>query len=363
MKTINKHILFWSAYFLVAYLTDLILDPATTFVGEVLFFSSQNLFLFYSLLFFARRVSFKTKIAAIKSVGLLMIIITLFYAMRYVIRYYLLNKYLSNRFGEMPLDEWFTIGLTWIVHYLFYAFGYFYFQSAIQKQKELRIKDQLQLKTEQEKLSLENERLRAQINPHFLFNTLNYFYNKTSSKMPEVSDGISALADIMRSAIRKPDEDGLIPLDEEVINIDQLISIYQLRYNNNVYISFTKEGSVAGLRILPHILNTLVENGFKHGDLHKADHPLSIDFKITGKSIQFSVHNKIRRGPKEISHGIGMTYIRTHLDSIYEDGYELAVNEDNEFYTVTLNIDLSVASQPVDAFISDLVNNATASTI
>ncbi|RYG45364.1 MAG: histidine kinase, partial [Chitinophagaceae bacterium] len=64
------------------------------------------------------------------------------------------------------------------------------------------------MKSEQEILALENERLRAKINPHFLFNTLSYLYSKVNPVQPEVADGISVWADIMRSSIRTPDADG-----------------------------------------------------------------------------------------------------------------------------------------------------------
>jgi LytS/YehU family sensor histidine kinase len=153
-----------------------------------------------------------------------------------------------------------------------------------------------------------------------------------------VGEGIAALSDIMRSAIRKPDQDGLIPLEEEINNIEQLISIYELRYNNNVYISFTQEGDSSGLRILPHILNTLVENAFKHGELHNAEHPLSIRLNIAEGNIFFGINDKKRTGPKELSHGIGMTYIRTHLNSVYEGRYTLTINDDESFYKVSLSI-------------------------
>jgi LytS/YehU family sensor histidine kinase len=261
------------------------------------------------------------------------------------VRYYFLNKYLNKVFGEMPLSEWFTGGVIWVCHYFLLAAGFYYFQSSIQKQKGLRKAAEDLAKATQEKAAKEKEAaqleiagLRAQINPHFLFNTLAYFYSKTYQSQPDVGEGIAALSDIMRSAIRKPDWDGLIPLDEEVNNIEQLISIYQLRYNNTVFISFKQEGNTQSLRILPHVLNTLVENALKHGELHKEEYPLLIHLKIDQGNIHFSVQDKKRTGPKEMSHGIGMSYITTHLKNFYKDRYSLDIDENENFYSIALNI-------------------------
>jgi sensor histidine kinase YesM len=262
--------------------------------------------------------------------------------MRYFIRYYFLATFFQKEYADFPVNKWFPTCFIWIINSFFYALAYFYFQSSIQKQKDLLKAAEEKAAKDKEAAELENKALRAQINPHFLFNTLGYFYNEVSDLHPQVGEGIAALSDIMRSAIRKPDQDGLIPLEEEINNIEQLISIYELRYNNNVYISFTQKGDSSGLRILPHILNTLVENAFKHGELHTAEHPLTITLNITEGNIFFRINNKKRTGPKELSHGIGMTYIRTHLNSVYEGRYTLTIDDEDSFYTVSLHISADV---------------------
>jgi two-component system LytT family sensor kinase len=299
MKNIKGHIIFWGCYFLYAYATDLIFDPTnTTLATELIFFFTANVYLFYSLYYFLRKFSAKSKYDLLFSIGRLVIILLVFFAIRHFIRYFLFAKYFDPMYADLPVHQWIVSGVLWIGNYSLFAAGYFYFQSSIQKQKDLLKATEEKAAKDKEAAELENKALRAQINPHFLFNTLGYFYNEVSDLHPQVGEGIAALSDIMRSAIRKPDKDGLIPLEEEINNIEQLISIYELRYNNNVHISFTQEGDSNGLRILPHILNTLVENAFKHGELHNEEYPLTIGLNIAEGDLFFRINNKKESGLK-----------------------------------------------------------------
>lgn len=234
---------------------------------------------------------------------------------------------------EMPYThtEFFLMNLWWWYQYTLFAFGYWFAMESIKRERRLRI-------AEREKLALENAQLRAQINPHFLFNTLGYFFNKINDSHPEVAEGIISLTEIMRATIRKTDKEGLVFLQEEVENMEHLISIYQMRYNNEVYIHFEQEGDLYGLRILPHILITLVENAFKHGDIHDATSPLHITLKMNEDGLHFCVHNKKRFGPKEISHGIGVRYIQSQLESTYSASHTFLVEDGHYYYTTSIFI-------------------------
>ncbi|MCW3464752.1 sensor histidine kinase [Chitinophaga nivalis] len=238
------------------------------------------------------------------------------------------------------------VGATWWwFQSILLSFGYWFARLSIKRKEEVQIirtemtkKEMAQLKLAQEKLELENEVLRTQINPHFLFNTLGYFYNKVEDTHPEVAEGIVALTHIMRSSLRKVDTDGFVSLAEEVDNIDYLISIYKMRYSNGVYINFEKTVRCHHLRIVPHTLITLLENAFKHGDMHDAAHPLTVRLEADTSHISFFIHNKKRFGPKEISNGIGLAYVAKHLEQVYPDRHLLHIDNKEFFYTLTLNI-------------------------
>lgn len=259
----------------------------------------------------------------------------------YAIKEFLYTKVLIH-FDYPPLaytrTEFFFINIWWWFQYTLMGVGYWYAKDSIEKQKMLRQAQLLQQQSEQEKLILENARLRAQINPHFLFNTLGYFHNRILDLDPELAEGVVALSDIMRSAIREPDQQGMVLLEEEVGSIENLVGIYQMRYSNGVYINLDIQVQHAGLKILPHILITLVENAMKHGALHDPQHPLTITMWSGADDLCFKVHNKKQTGPKERSHGIGIRYIRSQLDYTYKDHYSLEIIDEKDDYTVTLII-------------------------
>jgi len=259
---------------------------------------------------------------------------------------YLLGR--PSSLDAMPFLNFFVQAAWWWFQAVILSFGYWFSKVSIKREREIRLtreeivkKQTEQMNLMQEKLELENAFLRAQINPHFLFNTLGYFYNKVENTHPDVAAGIVALTNIMRSSIKKNDVDGLVPLEEEIENIEHLISIYRLRFNNRIHIRFERSGEAAPLRILPHILITLVENAFKHGELHDAHHPLQMQLGITGHTVKFRVHNKKRIGPREISNGIGLDYVQRHLESVYRDRHEISIDNSGDFYSLFLAIDTS----------------------
>lgn len=127
MKNIKWHALFWSFYFFLALTNDLITDPDATFTKEVIFFTTQNIYLFYSLLYFLRRFSSRSRTEAIVSILRLVIIIGVFVGMRYWVRYYFLTTYFEKEYGNLPIKAWLSTCLMWLINYFIYASAYFYF--------------------------------------------------------------------------------------------------------------------------------------------------------------------------------------------------------------------------------------------
>lgn len=119
----------------------------------------------------------------------------------------------------------------------------------------------------------ENNFLRAQINPHFLYNSLNLIYSHTRSVLPEVANAIMMLSQIMRYSITDfSARGGMADLDSETEHLKNVITLNKFRYDNKIEFELICEGNFADKLIAPMILVTLVENIFKHGNLqdHKA---------------------------------------------------------------------------------------------
>lgn len=332
MKNLKWHIYFWVAYFFAAYFIDSIQNPHATFITELIFFLSQNIFLFYTLYYGLSKFSAKTTKKLILSVLRFILILGFWIIMRYWIRYYFMAAVFNPEYASTSIDYWLTTCATWIINSFFYALAYFLLVKSLRNQKEL-------MQTQEEKFQEETLALRAQINPHFLYNTLDLLYAKALRKDKELSDSIMLLADIMRYSIRPQNEHGYVNLGDEASHLSNLIEINRLRFNGDVNLIFTKEGPLSVIRVIPIVLMTLTENVFKYGVLNDPDCPAEI--KLTANQdgqINFQTHNKIRKGPKEISSGIGLKNVMKRLQRAYGNNYSFNVRTQDGFFSVSLLI-------------------------
>jgi two-component system LytT family sensor kinase len=182
--------------------------------------------------------------------------------------------------------------------------------------------------------------LKAQINPHFLHNTLNFLYAKSLPYSSELSEGILTLSDVMRYALSQGNQkDGKAPLKDEMEHVNNVIRINQLRYSNQLKVNVEMNGSVNGVMIIPFVLITLVENAFKHGDLKNQDYPIDIKLDVEGNKLYFYCRNKKKSGPKPLTTGIGLENIKTRLELSYGSAYKFIVKDEPEFYTTELTIE------------------------
>lgn len=205
-----------------------------------------------------------------------------------------------------------------------------------QSQRKILEKQKMELEVENSQANFNF--LKAQINPHFLHNTLNFFYAKALPLSAELSEGILCLSDIMRYALNEGGKDEKALLKDEIEHLENVIRINQFRFNNNLNVQFEVSGVTAGATIAPFVLITLVENAFKHGDLKNREHPIVIRIMSEGKKLYFYCSNKKNPGFKDHSTGIGLQNILKRLDIMYGSNYSYKVNDDAEFYSTELII-------------------------
>jgi hypothetical protein len=224
----------------------------------------------------------------------------------------------------------FQLGFSLLVSYLTYLRD---------EKKQRKVLEEQKMQLEVEKSQANFNFLKAQINPHFLHNTLNFLYAKSLPYSPELSEGILTLSDIMRYALSEGNaRDGKAPLKDEIEHVRNVIKINQLRFSNNLNVQFEVEGMINGANIIPFVLITLVENAFKHGDLKSNASPITIKAKVNGGQLWFYCRNKKKGGPKELSTGIGLDNIKKRLDLAYGKDYSLNIKDEDEFYTTELTI-------------------------
>jgi two-component system LytT family sensor kinase len=191
----------------------------------------------------------------------------------------------------------------------------------------------------EEKIQAELAFLKTQINPHFLYNTLNYIYSLAYPVSEELANAVVKLSQLMRYMLTDS-ADGTVDLQKEVDYIENYISIYQLRFEDAFFVDFDTTDNLAGKRIASLILVPFVENAFKHGIVNDPAQPIEIDLKITSNQLTFTVNNQINHLEKDASTGIGLPNIRRRLELIYPGKHELLITNDDESYAVTLRIDL-----------------------
>ena len=257
--------------------------------------------------------------------------------------YYAGAMYLEYKYGKMREDLTtgviiFSFTMSTIL-YICLALLVPYFTYLRDEKKQRKILEEQKMQLEVEKSQANFNFLKAQINPHFLHNTLNFLYSKSLPYSPELSEGILTLSDIMRYALSEGNtRDGKAPLKDEIEHVRNVIKIQQLRFGNNLNVRFEVDGVINSANIIPFVLITLVENAFKHGDLKSNEYPIDIKVKVENNKLYFYCRNKKKTGPKELSTGIGLENIKKRLDLAYGKNYSFTVKDEGDFYTTELVI-------------------------
>lgn len=203
-------------------------------------------------------------------------------------------------------------------------------------------KDQQEKKElEREKLQAELKYLKAQINPHFLFNTLNNLYSLTLKKSDDAPEMVLRLSEIMRYMLHDSNE-RLVPLTSEVGYLRNYIGLQEIRQLDRTDIRFTINQEPNGQLIAPLLLIPFVENSFKHGTSGLERGWIHIDLKIEGNRIHFRIDNSKPKLPQDtVSHGIGLTNVRSRLELLYPDKHTLTIKDAEDHYLTELKLELS----------------------
>ncbi len=210
--------------------------------------------------------------------------------------------------------------------------------SETEKLKALKDKAEL----ERDLIEAQNAHLRLQINPHFLFNTLNFIHNTYYKTSREASECIVLLAEILRFALEDQDKEGKILISHEAEQIVNFIELNQVRYDHTLNLQFTTEGDLRRNRLIPLILLTLTENVFKHAYLKDQQHPATIHLSIDADhTLHFRTWN-IKRQQSAVKRlrSLGIDNVIKRLDHYYPDQYQLTINNREDTYELHLTVHL-----------------------
>jgi two-component system, LytTR family, sensor kinase len=202
------------------------------------------------------------------------------------------------------------------------------------------------LNSEKRKMELSKEKdamelafLKSQINPHFLFNTLNNLYGLSLSEPDKTPDAIVQLSDMMRYMLYESNSDKVL-LEKEIAYLKSYIDLQKLRYFGTTFIDFKINGDLNHQQIAPLLLISFVENAFKHGDVFDEAHPLSMTLNISEKQLIFDVKNKIHNKNKEEIGGFGVKTVERRLALLYPNKHKLTAHNNKNIFESHLEIEL-----------------------
>lgn len=226
------------------------------------------------------------------------------------------------------------------------------------------IKQRDWMRAQQEKTTVELQLLKAQVHPHFLFNTLNNIYSFSLDNSPKTPGLILKLSSLLSYMLYdcKTDE---VRLEKEIDIMKNYIDLERERYGNKIEISWSVEGEIKDKLIAPLLLLPFLENAFKHGVSEQIEKPwLGVDISVQQGTLRCKIANSKNEYVPESDKGIGIDNVKQRLAFIYPGKHELKINDEGSFFVVSLMLvlvdELPAASfTPASMFISQPTQHET----
>ncbi len=224
----------------------------------------------------------------------------------------------------------FVRAITWYLLVIFISFGIKLLAQLRQTEQRAREIENAQLRTE---LSF----LHAQINPHFLFNSLNTIYSLALKKSDVAPTAVLKLSHLLRYVIDDANRES-VPLEQEVNYLNNYIELQKLRSTSSLTVNFNVVGNIASTQIAPLLLLPFVENAFKYGISNHEPSPIDILLERTPSGLVFTVSNRKFEQGETDSTGIGINNVKRRLALLYHDKHELEIQDKPDTYFIKLII-------------------------
>ena len=340
-KIILYHIGAWVAYYLyeVVYILAI---PAIPFPHPL---ESLLQFSLFALLFYTHSQWLFPRFFIPKRYGAYALglagLALFFVGARYVVTVPILSHIIAKPvYPFYTLSAFLAFSMQRGVLFFTYSFAFAYTRHALSIQKQLRVQEHQLRAQERGLLEADIAFLKSQINPHFLFNSLNFLYAQVYPLSESTAKSVLLLSDIMRYALNEGGEQGKVMLNRELQHLRNYVALNQLRFGNTLQVEFEVQGSTQFLLILPLVLITFVENCFKHGELFDAAHPVLVQVRVQENQLTFFTSNRKHGGPVEHSTGIGLENTRRRLAAIYPGRHQLTIHDTPDSYATHLTLTL-----------------------
>ena len=373
---IRRHLLFWTTwciYLTVTYLIPTNWIPAWNLQGptphiekygvalsalRILFAASLltlvHMALVYGILylFLPRYLSKNKNWIVITSLLLLFICLIAF------INYFnfVLNFYISTRMGYFPaMPEMDFIIRAWGRQILFNYPTIAGLALAIKLLKNWYLKQKEAAQVAREKINAELQLLKAQVHPHFLFNTLNNIYSFIINDSPAAAEAITKLSDLLRYIIYECNQP-VVKLEKELTMIKDYIDLEKIRYGKSFNMSLHIMGNANNKMICPLLLIPFLENSFKHGASQMLTHPwVNLEIIIEEDILYFNLSNSKPglSGEKAVTKGLGLNNVKKRLAILYGGRHSLNITEDALRFNVSLKVPFFKPNENLQEFITE----------
>ena len=330
------HTIFWAFVFVAMCLLEfstLREFPAFVLTNQLIDVALFAGLVYFNLLYLIPRFLTRKKFSAY--LGLLLLSVLIFTPLRVLILYF---KYSGRPEFQTELVRHLNY---FFVPTIMVAIGSTFFRIASDWIRDLREKQELRTKTMQTELRF----LKSQINPHFLFNTLNSLYALTLKKSDDAPEIVLKLSEMMRYMLYECNERRVL-LSKEVNYLKNYLDLERVRHGQRAEIQFEVQGRLNGQQIAPLMLIPFVENSFKHGINHAMTESfVRIFMDVDDNEVQFYIENSKPEtaplpNPDRPSGGIGLVNVKRRLDIMYPGKYQLDTEETPLTYGINLRIEL-----------------------
>src|SRR5215203_4422688 len=202
------------------------------------------------------------------------------------------------------------------------------------------IKQRAWMHAHQEKITAELQLLKAQVHPHFLFNTLNNIYSFSMTNSPKTPELILKLSSLLSYILHdcKTDE---VRLEKEIGIMKNYIDLERERYGNKIEIAWNVEGDIKDKLIAPLLLLPFLENAFKHGTSEQIEKScLRVDISVKQEVLRCKITNSKNEYVPYSEKGIGVANVKKRLECIYPGNYELSLHDASRLFVVALQVNL-----------------------
>lgn len=352
MKKIIAFILYHKIHFfswIVFMLSEsVIIGLATGIFGDVLSYVvhySQNILLFYFCSLWLYPKIFRNGITWVwKLPFFTAVVYSIYLSVNYGVDNYLLKETTWYGVHEISISKPYIFTQLWrALFFMGFAGFYFLFRTyvvEIETRKKAEKEHYQSLLIERDlALQLENARnsyLKAQINPHLLFNTLSFVYEDIFQSSPKTAEAVMELCDVMRYSVNCELREPLLELNEEIEQVERLVKLHSMRFDEEIFLEFTYTKDVKTVKFIPLVLLTLAENIFKHGVFQDQQYPASLSVNVINEHIIITSKNWPNRSNRKDSTNKGLANIRQRLEFTYGNLASIDLKTSDGYFVVEI---------------------------